>query len=307
MTRALLPLALLLALAPLARGEDTDKDWKWDPQSQPKAKAVVGERWFWDVDEGTKQKISADQKVVQDQARKTVYSFKGETLKVENDKAVENRFTIEKWSISSGKGEPDTCLEGKTILVTNIGPETSWECTEKDAKLSPEAKAWIGAKLAKKTKPGQDDDDQGKKAFFPEKPIGDGEEWTRDPAAVAKLVLGDKLEIEGDKSSFKGKLTNVRVEDGVHVGHLELKLSLKVKANAQFSEGGTLVLDFVVDGSLEENKSQAASEKITLVYTLVNHKKADKGAAVVITVNTENEGTKKHGPVKDKEKEEEKK
>ncbi len=313
MARSFALVALLVALAAPARADD-EKDWKWDPLSYPKPKAVVGDRWFGEGEEASKQVIEQTagkaKPVKREEGRQTSYRFTGETLKVENDKAVENHFKIEKWSITA-KGDTDKSLDGKSLVVTGTGADTKWECKEKDADLSEAAKAWIAKELAKKPKPGKsdkpEDDDDEKKLLFPEKAVGDGDEWTRDAAAIAKLILGQGIEIDAEKSSFKGKLTKVTVVDGCHVGHVEMKLILAIKPSKQWSEGGKLDLDFVVDGSLEEHKSQAAEEKLKLVLELASHRKAGDGSDATVKLVQTSEGNKKHGPTKSEEKKPEEK
>jgi hypothetical protein len=302
MYRVVGALLSLVCLAPLARGQD--KDWKWDPLKHPKAKALVGDKFYAEADESEKQAFTAtvDGKPAQskDQDVRTVYRYSGETLKVENDKAADSRFKIEKWTRTS-KGEKDTSLEGKTIVIKGSAAEKTWECSDKDAQLSDEAKAWVVKELVKKPKPGakDDDDDKAKRALFPEKGIGDGDEWTRDVEPIVKDLFGGNFEVEKEKSSFKGKLSKVRVEGGVHYGHIELKLTLKVKSSEQWSEGGDMELTLATDGSLEEHKRQSASEKVTFTFKLENKKDTDKGA-VDVKLNMDREGTKSHGPLEGK-------
>src|SRR5581483_4990741 len=254
---------VVLALLALAASSSRADDWKWDPLNQAKAKDEVGDKFFREEDETEKQAVVAtvNKKPAQNKesATHTVFRLTGETLKAEKDKATEQRFKIEKWSREAGE-ELDSSLEGKTITVKGTGADKTWDCEKKDD-LSEGAKAWIEKELAKKPKPGakEDDEDEKKKLLYPEKPVADGDERTRDPESVAKGLFGEKMLIDKEKSSFKGKLTKVHVEDGVHYGHVEFKLSFKLKASDQWSEGGTIEITFQTDGSLEEHKRQSAS------------------------------------------------
>ncbi len=300
MSRFSLALGLLVVAAPLARAQD--KDWKWDPINQPKAKDVVGDKFFRESDMTESRKREAkvgDKNDKSEAAQHTVSRVTGETLKVENDKPTEQRFKVEKWTQSVGE-KSDSSLEGKTIVVKGTGAEKKWDCDDKE-KLSKGAKAWIERELARKPKPGakEGEDDENEKLVYPEKPVSEGDEWTRDPEAIAKWLFGDSFPIAKEGSSFKGKLTKVHLEDGVHYGHIEFKLVLKVKPSAQFSEGGDIVVSIETDGSLEEFKRQSANEKATLEMNVENKKQTDKGE-VDEKIGIKQVGAKKHGPLPEK-------
>ena len=128
------------------------------------------------------------------------------------------------------------------------------------------------------------------------KAIGDGEEWTRDPLPIAKMMLPGGLEYDVEKCSFTGKLTKLRVQDGVHLGNLDMKLVVAIKPGKEWNDAGKLELDFSVDGSLEEDKSQAASEQLKIVYELNAHRQGKDGPETVKRVQT-NQGAIKHGPI----------
>lgn len=301
MSRSLVALALaVLFPAPLAAQE---KDWKWDHQK--KWKPTVGYKAFKEADEDAKQSVlvTLNKKTVQknDTDEKTTYRFTSEVLKVEGDDATEVRYKIEKWNRSDIDGEPDDSLAGKTIVVKGKRTARTWECTDKDAELSDAAKKWIGSQLAKskKTDDEKSSDDQLDELGFPEKPIADGDEWKRDPAPLAKAFFGEDMEIAPDKSSLTGKLTNVRVEDGIHWGHIELKIVLEVAKGEKFSEGGHIEMTLSAESSLELDKLDSSKTKLALAFKFKNEHEAAQGS-VVATVNGETTISGSEGKLVDK-------
>ncbi len=307
MTRSLVALALALAFVAAARAQDT---FKWDPKA--KHKPAVGYKHFTEATENEKQsvRVTLEKQTLnkKDEDVKTVFRFTSEVLEVDGDDVTKESVKVEKWSRTEAEGDADTSLEGKTIVVKGKRPEKTWECKEKDS-LSEAATAWVEKELAKKRQKKGDDDegekkdeeqsDPLKKFAFPEKPIGDGEEWTRDPVKLAQAMFGDEMQIEKEKSSVKGKLTNVHVEDGVHFGHIELKIVLAIAKSEKLSEGGTVDLDAQADGTLEEDKRDAGKLKMTMKLDVKGTQQSPQGV-VKVKVKVDNVVDRSTGPAEDK-------
>ncbi|MBI3724923.1 hypothetical protein HY251_13350, partial [bacterium] len=107
--------------------------------------------------------------------------------------------------------------------------------------------------------------------LLPKEPVADGGEWTLDPKDAAQ-VLYTGAEIDAEKSSVKGKLTQVKVEDGAHVGRVEVKGTLtltRIKVNGQtidYKDGGALEIVYVVSGSLEPERSPSRTTSIKMLF-----------------------------------------
>jgi hypothetical protein len=290
--RKLVALALLVAFAGIARAED----FKWDPKK--KAKPVEGAKSFAESSDSDKQsvRVTIGGKVAQKQDKETKTSFRAltEVVKVTDGKRTEAKVKLEKWKQTTGD-EEDSCLEGKTIIIKGTGADTTWELKEKDVEVSDGATKWIEKELAKKEKP---DEDALDKAAYPQKPIGDGDEWDGDAKAFAEALFKGQLEVDGEKSTFKGKLTNVHVEDGVHFGHVELKATFAMKKSDQFSEGGTITMTVVSDMSLEKDKRDGETSKLEFKLEAKGEQETPQGTATV-KLKVESKREQKEGPLKD--------
>jgi hypothetical protein len=269
--RTLVALSLALAVAAVARTACAD-DFKWDPKVK-KAPPVPGYKEVADATEYHKVnvKVTQGEQVVQnvkDEAT-TTYKFTREIVKVDDKKKVtESVFKIEKWKIDKKGEDPDTSLEGHTVRVTGTGEAKTFKVEDdKDDKVSDGAKQWIENELAKKKKGGDDDEeDEHMKALFPSEPVGDGAEWKPDLAAVTK-ALGT-TDYDPEKSSAKGSLTKVRVENGVHVGHIEIQVSLAVKQpGVTWKEGGVMEMTISLDSSLELDKRDAQDGTVEVKFS----------------------------------------
>jgi hypothetical protein len=304
MTRSVVALALALALVAAARAQDS---FKWDPKVNHKP--AVGYKHFTESTDVEKQsvRVTVEKQTLQkkDEDAKTVYRYTSEVLEVDGDDVTKESVKVEKWSRTEAEGDADTSLEGKTIVVKGKRPDKTWECKEKES-LSEAAVAWVEKELAKKRKKkGEDDEDAKKdedredpmkKFAGPEKPVGDGEEWTRDPEKLAKALFGDEMPIDKEKSSVKGKLSNVKVEDGVHVGHIDLKIILAIAKSEKLTEGGTVDLDVQMDGSLEEDKRDAAKAKMTMKLDVKSIQQSPQGT-VKVKVKVDNTTERSSGPI----------
>lgn len=275
MSRAAIALALLFAVAPLARGDD----FKWDPKV--KHKDAVGEKSTQEGETLDKQKVKVtlggQVAQEQDQEIKTVFKASHEVKAVEKDKASEEVLKFEKFErTTKGEDEVDKSLEGQTVIIKKKDGKKSYTLPDdKDGKVSDGAKKFIEQYFAKKKKKheeegeenknDEDDDEGGIDKLFPEKPVGNDEEWTGDPEKVAKGLLGESVDLDKEKSSVKGKLTNVHDDGGIKAGHVDVKVVLKLKyvpglpMQVEWTDGGTFEINMTYEGSLELLKSDGAT------------------------------------------------
>lgn len=306
--RTLACLAVVIALAPIARSDD----WKWDPKQKKKAK--VG---YKSNDEGeTFQKqastVSVEKQVVkkEDKEEKVTFKLVKEVKAVDKDKASEEVLKVEKFSRKETDEEEDKSLEGQTVVITSKdGKKTATYPDDKDGKVSDGAKAFITQYYAKnkkdeEEKKNEEDDDEGFQKFFPAKPVGDGEEWTCDAAAIAKEMFGSADNIDIEKSTVKGKLSKVKVDKGAHHGLIEVTIHLKLKSlpgmpaemEVEWTEGGSFDMTVVIDGSLEHDKREAAS--FVVEGGLAGKAKFQaQGQAASLKMNVKNKITMKTAPV----------
>src|SRR5262245_26639889 len=279
MRRALVALSFGLVVA-LAASRAVAYDFKWNPKVKKPA-PTVGEKVSQDAVESHKfsNKVSAGEKTVQSmKERRTVtYKLTREVIAVDGKKATERLYKIETWKQESKDEEPDTSLGGHTVRVKGNGSDKTY-AIEDDPKsqVSEAAKKWIESEIAKKKpkkkkseeKATEDDDDEDEEfihLIFPKEPVADGAKWTPDVAAIAKAL---KMEAGPEKAAASGSITNVRVEDGVHVGHLEIKVSLATKIpNVTWKEGGNMELAFTIDTSLEPDKRNASSASMEMNFS----------------------------------------
>ena len=242
----------LLASA-LLSGPALADDWKWDPKAH-RQPPKVGRRTFDDYVETTSNKVTvqANGQVVQDQQESVTVAVRviREILAVEGESASQQRFTIEKWSLKLGDAPEDKSLEGKTVLVEGVGEarKATIEGTP-EPQVSDAARQWIEKEITSKG----DEKDKKDEVFDPKEPVAPDGEWTIDAAALAQELF--QAEIDPAKSSAKGKLTNVRTEEGRRVGKVTVDCAVQLKAvpgaPIEWSEGGLVKVLVDMEGCLE--------------------------------------------------------
>ncbi len=282
MTR-LLCAALALLVAALALADD----WKWDAKKERKP-----EKGYRSVSESESvEKTSRASRMGRLRSReaseaKTVTRYEQEILEVADGKVSKSRVKIEKWSRTADGGEADRCLEGQAIVVEGRGAAIKWRCEDATRELTEAAKDWIAQTLAAK------DEDANEEAFrscLPAKPIEPGTEWTADPAPIAKVFLGPELALDAAKSSAKGKLGEVKTEDGVHVGTYTLEVVIVSKAEKE-EDAVRMKFSAVFEGSLEPDRRDASSMTLTLEAKARQTEQTEEGLA---TLEIENSVTAK--------------
>ncbi len=274
---ALAGVVIAAVLAPAALAAD----WKFDPKARPKAKAGQKKTEEGETNQKEKSSISVEAEgesrevKKEDKEDKVVFKLQREVKKAEDGKATEESIKIEQW-VRTATGEPeDRCLEGQTLIVTKGAEGKTYKIVdEKEGAISDGARAWIEEYYAKKKKKNKkddaEDDDEGPGKFLPQKPISDGEEWTGDPEALAKDIFGEEGLIDPARSSVKGKLSGVKVVDGLHHGVVEVTIKLKLKSLPnmpkemafEWTKGGEFNMTVTIDGCLELEKLGGGTYKI---------------------------------------------
>ena len=259
MQRSFVVLGLVLVLAGVVKAGDDD--FKWDPKK--KKAPAVGDRFFTTQEDTEKAKVKigvpGQPPQTQDQNQTIKTRLVHEVLKVADGKVVKEKITVERFLLSKGEGtDDDKSLEGKVVVVEGSGDKRSSRIVGDDESVSLEAKAWVEKSFAK-------DKTEEDERIFPDKPIGADAEWTLDPKKLAEDMFPG-VEIDEKESSAKGKLTNVRVEDGFHMGHLELKIKIKLKklpgTPFEWKEGGILEMTLGGESSLEGDKGRKKAVKM---------------------------------------------
>jgi hypothetical protein len=288
MTRSIaLALSLLVVAAPFAAAQDTG--WKWDPKK--KRVPAVGDRIFEEGTETTdnKLKIQGPNEEPTDKGVQFTLAYRvvRECLAIEGDKVSKERIKVERWQrkplAGAASQEPaESSLEGKTILVEGTGAKKVWKI-EKDAeKVTDTARLWIEKDLVKK------ENGKADAVLDPKEPLAPDSEWTIDPKAVAKDMFGFG-EIDPALSSAKGKLSNVRVENGAHVGTVELKLTLALKqfpaSPLAWKEGGVLEVTISGENVLDQAKVGQGKMRMELKLKGKVDQESPKGGSIKIDMD----------------------
>ena len=176
----------------------------------------------------------------------------------------------------------DSSLEGKTILAEGIGEKKTWKIEKDEASVSDRAKVWIEKDLVKKEKEGKTD------VLDPTAPVAPDTEWAIDVKGVAKDMF-DGVEIDEARSSAKGKLSNVRVENGLHVGKIELTVKLALKqfpgSPIPWKEGGVLEVTLGGENVLDQAKAGAGKMHMDLQLKGKCEQESPQGGTIKIRMD----------------------
>jgi hypothetical protein len=252
--------ALAFAISPL-RAEDDGFKWTASKKRVP----AQGDRYFQvneDVQSIKSRIVRGKEETDENSFSSLKYRVVHEILGVEGDKISKERITVERWAIQKEEKEPeDKTLTGKVVLIEGVGDRKKVTFENGSDGVSEDAKRWIDVTFAR-----SDPMDQVEK-LLPKDPVGNGAEWELDTKKLAEEIFQGS-DIDPQKSSAKGSLKNVRVEDGVHHGDVEVKISLQLKqipnAPIEWKEGGLVDLVVTVQGSLEPEKNRKRAMKMEL-------------------------------------------
>jgi len=127
--------------------------------------------------------------------------------------------------------------------------------------VSEEGKRWVESTF------GSADPMHEIERLLPKEGVENGAEWPLDTKKLANEIF-QGTEIDPQKSKATGTLKNVRVEDGVHLGDVEIKIALQLKhipsAPVEWKEGGLVDLVVTIQGSLEPEKSRKRTVRMDL-------------------------------------------
>jgi hypothetical protein len=249
----------LVAASAAALGQES---WKWDPSKRHAP--AVGDRWFQVDDELEESKsvvtVGKEAPRNEDAHHTLKYRVVRETLAVEGDKVTKERISIDRWSLQKSATTPeDKSLAGKAVVVEGAGEKRKLTYEGASDDLSPQAKSWAQLTL------GRTDPTDELEKLYPKEPVEPDGEWTVDAAKLADEIFKG-AEIDAQRSSVKGSLKNVRVENGVHVGDVEVKVALQLKkvpdAPIAWKDGGLVELTVEMKGSLEPDKDRRRNVKM---------------------------------------------
>jgi hypothetical protein len=271
------PVAFVVALAPAARAEDKPAaDWKWDPHEWSRALVqdrtfAVGDRFVTESHETEMRKLKitspSGKEKNDDLNAEATCKYVEEILEVADGKVKKSKVTFEKWRLERN-GAKDTILQGKTVLLTVEGDQTTTKVEGEDPSVSAAASAWLRKNFTRgKRTPADEKKDE---AVFPTAAIAPDTEWKIDPEKVSVAMFGPDAKVDPDKSRATGKLAKVRLVDGVPFGEititLELQLKLLPRTTVPWTEGGAFKITMLYDGSLVEKRFHK-DETVTMIVS----------------------------------------
>jgi hypothetical protein len=259
---ALLALAAAL-LAATASGQEAKPDERF--VLRVKRTPAVGDRWFLELDESQETKVTVAAEGKPDRHEEHTGSMQArlvhEVVELDGKQVSKERVTIERWAAREGSGEPDRCLEGKTVVVTGTGAARK-PAVEGDASISERGRAWLEKELG-----GRARWDRSELCLADEAVVG--AEWDVDVKALAaSLVPRGDVDVEGSRA--KATLVAVRVEEGVRVAHVDVDVAIKTHkfpgTELAWTEGGVLKAKLGIDESLDPARRRGGG---TLALELV--------------------------------------
>jgi hypothetical protein len=254
-------LALVLVLLAPALAEDDGFKWNAVKRRVP----AQGDRYFQVSDDvqSIKSKIGQGQKETDENTFSSLkYRVLHEILGVEEGKISKERITVERWAMQKDEKEPeDKSLAGKIFVIEGTGERKKVTYEGNSDGVSDDGKRWVESTFAR-----ADPMEQIEK-LLPKEPVGDGAEWELDTKKIGEELF-QGTEIDASKSTAKGSLKNVRVEDGVHLGDVEIKIAIQLKqipnAPVEWKEGGLVDILVTIGGSLEPEKNRKRAVKMEL-------------------------------------------
>lgn len=178
----------------------------------------------------------------------------------------EDKITVERWMRAWDKDSDDS-LEGSTLTVKGEGAFRTW-AAEGEKPVTRAANTWVQQHIVKDGKRDPALDELDWDFILPREPLADGSTWTIDPATFAREVMGPQVAIDAKKSQGSGKLTAVKLDNGVHFGHVEVSVSLALEtlgsSKVTWKKGGVQEFRYVLDLSLEPRRRDVVAGLITM-------------------------------------------
>ncbi len=247
-----------------AHAEDAFKAWKWEAKKWARSDERAAKTGDTTIEEGEESvRRTTDVRMpggtamerVQDVDAGSAFKLHREVSGVSASKVTGLRVNVERFQTRE-HATWDRTLEGKTVAVTMPVKEkdapTAKVLDEKKTPVtvSPDIEQWIATRVATTR-------DERLEAVLPEKGVRSDEEWSVDPRTIAPVFFdGAKVPLDASRSWCKGKLTGVRVQEGEHVGHVEVVVKLQLaglpgNATGKWTKGGLYEWKLVYDGSLD--------------------------------------------------------
>jgi hypothetical protein len=223
----------LVALGALAHADDDDddkfKDFKWDRTKVLTVK--VGDKF---LERGT-ENVSHSKKW-EDGKFEVQYLFTREVTAVEGGVASEEKiFSAAGDYRLVGFGASPTQPDygdpmGGNFTIKGSGKDCNLTFLKTEHKLTPpEEMGKIERKYLKyRFKESAPQLMSIIEALLPDGPIASNQKWTVDPKKIGKAAWGVEVSAQQEAGEVVGSLTNVRLEDGVHMGHLKVETERKV-------------------------------------------------------------------------------
>jgi hypothetical protein len=256
-------LALGLALGAAHAGDG----FAWDPGARPTYK--VGQRFeeALDVTDSSHQKFTSADGATAPRDLDVAASVRLLHQVAEVTSGVsEDRIHVERWSQGVKGRDPDTTLEGALVTLKGAAPYRS-SSVETQKTLSRDARAWVEHHLVKGGAGDTGLAELDWTFILPRAPVPDGGEWSLDIDAMARELLPPRTEIDPRASRAMGKLTNVHLDGGAHMGHVEVSIDLVQTTmglgKVSWTEGGVRQFRYVLDLSLEPGKRDLVAGVIT--------------------------------------------
>ncbi len=258
----------LLVLGGVARADG----FAWDPGAR--APRRIGARFFEEIEKRESEAAvfsNADPQLSQERVDSVEkIRLLHEIAQATSEAVTEDRIHVEQWSRARTGSSADESLEGDVVVVQ--GADSSRTFTvEGDRPASPSAKVWLQTNAAKRAKrdPGLDELDWP--FILPHESVTEGGEWSLDPEALAREVLGRRARIDPARSHGKGKLVTVQLNGGVHMGHVEVDVALALETlggtKVSWTSGGIMQLHYVLEISLEPARRDQVTGTISMTLS----------------------------------------
>jgi len=298
MRRALL---LVLAALPFASAQEKkdDKKFVWDPRQR--TRVVVGNRTFYDYEVGSRTNMvlttKGDSALVTSRSEAAgSFRWVRHVVGVESGEISEANVSVERWRLNR-KGVLDASLEGKTVALRRKGSKLQATIEDGDG-VTAQGREWLDGELFRGSgRLASTEYVEDLLLIREPAAVTTGCEWTRDPRALALGMLGT-TDVDVARSSVTGRLTDVRLERGVHYGRASVDAALQMRkldmSEMRFEDGALVEIEWRYEGSLERTRRDDGAWSLT-VRTMGHSRMGESLDAEMRNERTE---TLKCGPVR---------
>jgi len=229
----------------------------WNPRARPAPE--VGQRTKvegdFDLSWKTETVTARSYPDVVNTQQRCAWRYAKEVLAVQKGEAIKERVDIERWSCTDETGATDSSLEGKTVMITGAGGRRRADVKGQKGALGGAARTWMDNELVPPV-------DRVLEVVYPKAPVRSGQSWEVDPIGLAiRWNLHELSGILPEGSEATGKLSGVRVTDGVHVGDMRVEAELALgsfpKTQMPWKSGGVFHAKVSASGPLERAYGRA--------------------------------------------------